>query len=124
MQESEASKNPNTQGDRGSPSSIETSELERLVVEAIREHRCLLESDQIAYEEWERAKADPCMPADLVERLEADCLRRQEETATQQDALSELIDRLGFVPRVPGDDLGAVNREAEGRDPSRSRPRE
>lgn len=77
------------------------AELELVVIDAIRQHRCLMEADQVVYEEWERSSEDPCVPLEQVEKLEAECLRRQKLTAEQQDTLSELLDILGYIPEVP-----------------------
>jgi hypothetical protein len=89
-----------TNGSKG-PGSMCKVELECLVIEEIRKHRCMLESDQLVYDDWERAKLDPRVPLETVERLAAECLSRQKKTAAQQDALSELLDQLGYVPKVP-----------------------
>lgn len=107
--------------DRTRLASLDKVELELCVIEAIREHRRLLESDQIVYEEWERAKADARVPSEQIERLAAECLSRQETTAAQQNALSELLDLLGYIPKLPEDDPEDLNRAQEY--PSLSRAR-
>lgn len=102
--------------DRMRFASMSKVELEPYVIEAIREHRRLLESDQVVYEEWESASVDPDIPLDQIERLEAECLSRQEKTAAQQDALSDLLDLLGYIPKVLEDRSEEVNRAQEDRD--------
>ncbi len=124
MREVETPKDTVSKNARTDLESLSKAELERLAVEAIREHQRLVESDQVVYKQWECAKADPGVPSELVTRLEEECLRRQEKTAAQQDALSHLIDLLGFIPKVPEGDATELNPELEGRDPWRSQPRE
>ena len=99
-------------------------ELELFVMEAICEHRRLSDSDQIVYEEWESARADPQVPTEQIERLAAECLSRQERTAAQQNHLSELLDLLGYIPKVPEDSPEEVNSAQEYPCLSRSRLRD
>ncbi len=99
-------------------------ELEQLVINEIRKHRDLMESDQVIYEEWEKSTADPFVPQEHVERLEAECLVRREKTLAQQETLSRLLRLLGFIPKVPDADSHEVNRVQEDRDPSQSQRHE
>ncbi|MET3649039.1 transcriptional repressor TraM [Phyllobacterium ifriqiyense] len=108
-----SSSETNSKFDRTSLTSMSKVELELCVIDAIREHRRLLESDQIIYEEWERARANPQVPTEQIERLAAECLSRQERTAAQQNHLSELLDLLGYIPKVPEDGAEEVNRVQE-----------
>lgn len=82
------------------------AELEPIIIAAMREHRRLMESDQIVYEEWERSKSDCSIPFEQVVSLEAECLARRKKSAAQQDRLSDLLDLLGYIPKVPGDCQG------------------
>lgn len=99
------------------------AELELLVIEEIRKHRCLMKSDEIVYEEWVAAKAQAGLPRDQIEKLEAECLIRRKKTAAQQDALADLLDLLGYIPKVPEGGAEEINRDREDRDLSRSQPR-
>ena len=83
--------------------SLSKAELEPIVVEAMREHRRLIESDQAVYDEWERSKSDCSIPFAQVENLEAECLARRKKTLAQQNQLSELLDILGYIPKVSTD---------------------
>ncbi|CAH1660860.1 transcriptional repressor TraM [Chelatococcus asaccharovorans] len=83
--------------------SVDKTMLERLVIDAIREHRCLLESDQLLHEEWQRAATSPSIPQEHAETLRAHCLDRQQATAAQQEILSYMLDLLGYIPTVPPD---------------------
>lgn len=78
-------------------------ELEAVVVEAMLEHRRLMESDQVVYDEWERSKLDCSIPFAQVESLEAECLARRKKALEQQERLADLLDLLGYVPKVPAD---------------------
>lgn len=86
--------------------SLPKSELERLAVSAILEHRRLLAADEAIYEEWVRSTADPTVQRDLLKILQAEYLSRQKKSGAQQDQLSEIIDALGYVPPIPS--VGAV----------------
>ncbi|WP_246787285.1 transcriptional repressor TraM [Rhizobium leguminosarum] len=46
--------------------SMKRSDLERLAVSAIREHRRLLAADEVVYEEWTRATDDPSISMPLA----------------------------------------------------------
>ncbi|MBD9524651.1 transcriptional regulator [Ensifer sp. ENS02] len=106
---------------------LSKAELEPIVVEAMREHRRLMESDQVVYDEWERSKSDCSIPFAQVESLEAECLARRKKTLAQQNKLSDLLDVLGYIPKVPTDCPGdscpeEVTPAPGALDPSRSRP--
>ena len=81
--------------------SISKSELERLAVSAIREHRAHLAADQAVYEEWLRATDDPSISSAVLQTLQDEFLARQKKSAAQQEGLSEILDALGFLPDVP-----------------------
>lgn len=110
--------------DRTRLASMSKVELEFCVMEAIREHRRLFESDQIVYEEWERAKTSTQVPSEQIERLAAECLSRQEKTAAQHNVLSELLDLLGYIPKLPEDGPEEINRVREDLGPSQARSRD
>lgn len=83
--------------------SVDKTVLERLTIEAILEHRRLLESDQLLHEEWRRAAANPRVPREHAEKLRAQCFDRQRLSAAQQEVLSTMLDLLGYVPEVWSD---------------------
>lgn len=124
MQEIEIQNESSDSSDRARMASFNKAELEPIVVEAIREHRCLLESDQIIFEAWESAKADPRIPFEQVERLEDECLVRRKKTLMQQDLLSDLLDMLGYIPIVPEGDPKEISPAQAGHDPLQSQRRE
>lgn len=106
---------------------LSKAELEPIVIEAMREHRRLMESDQVQYDEWERSKSDCSIPFAQVESLEAECLARRKKTLVQQNKLSDLLDVLGYIPKVPTDCPGDscpedVTPAQADHDPSRSPP--
>ncbi|MBB3918005.1 transcriptional regulator [Rhizobium anhuiense] len=84
-------------------SSMEESELEVLAVAAIREHRHLIAADEAVYEEWTRASADPSVSAAVLKSLQDEYVARQKKSEAQQELLSEIIDALGYVPKVAPD---------------------
>ncbi|MGF6175486.1 hypothetical protein ABIE33_003794 [Ensifer sp. 4252] len=92
--------------------SISKSELERLAVSAIREHRALLAADQAVYEEWLRATDDPSISSAVLQTLQDEYLARQKKSESQQEALSEILDMLGFLPAVPIDNADHESNEA------------
>ncbi|KSV63975.1 MULTISPECIES: transcriptional repressor TraM [Ensifer] len=92
-------------------SSISKSELERLAVSAIREHRALLAADQAVYEEWLRANDDPSISSAVLQTLQDEFLARQKKSEAQQEELSEILDALGFLPDMAIDDDGQESDE-------------
>ncbi|MDS7598441.1 transcriptional repressor TraM (plasmid) [Agrobacterium tumefaciens] len=86
-----------------SDETIEISRLEEMAVSAIKEHRALLAADQDVYDEWIRASEDPSVPSFIAQSLQDEYLARQKISEAQQKKLSDLIDRLGFVPAVIDD---------------------
>ncbi|WP_414816008.1 transcriptional repressor TraM [Rhizobium sp. IY2] len=82
---------------------MQESELEALAVAAIREHRHLIAADEAVYEEWTRASADPSISAALLKSLQDEYVARQKKSEAQQEALSEIIDALGYIPEVAPD---------------------
>ena len=88
-------------GSRGSRyAEMQKSELEELAVSAIRKHRELLTADELVYEEWVRANDDPSISASVMQTLQNEYLARQKASEAQQNELSEIIDVLGYVPKV------------------------
>ncbi|WP_105441281.1 transcriptional repressor TraM [Neorhizobium sp. T25_13] len=85
-------------------SSMQQSELEVLAVAAIREHRHLMAADEVVYEEWTRASDDPSVSAAVLKSLQDEYVARQKKSEAQQEALSKIIDALGYVPVVAPDD--------------------
>lgn len=83
--------------------SMEKLELEALAIAAIHEHRRLLAADEAVYEEWTRANEDPKTTAFVLRSLQDEYLTRQKKSESQQQALSDIIDALGYVPDVPVD---------------------
>jgi type III secretion system FlhB-like substrate exporter len=103
MQEIETKKGLSAGGENTRLAALSKAELEAVVIQAIREHRLLMESDQLVFDEWERAKLDCTIPFDQVESLEAECLVRRKKALAQQDCLSDLLDLLGYTPKIPAD---------------------
>ncbi|MBM7324787.1 transcriptional regulator [Agrobacterium sp. S2] len=83
-----------------SDQTLDRAQLEQLAVSAIREHRALLASDQLVYEEWTRASEDPSVPPFIIQSLQEEYMSRQKRSETQQERLSDIIETLGFVPDV------------------------
>jgi len=128
MQEIKTQEDPRNGNDRARLAALSKAELEPVVIEAMLEHRRLMESDQLVFDEWERAKSDCNIPFDQVESMEAECLARRKKAVVQQDHLSDLLDLLGYIPKVPGDChepefQGELSPAQADRDPSQSRPR-
>jgi TraR antiactivator len=84
--------------------STQKTELEVLAVAAIREHRSLMAADEVVYAEWARASADPSVSAAVRKSLQDEYIARQKKSEAQQEALSKIIDALGYVPVVAPDD--------------------
>lgn len=113
MQMGEARSSEDTGAERTSRyGSIDTSELEKLAVSAIRQHRVLLAADQAVYEEWQRAADDPSISSAVLQTLHKEYLARQRKSETQQEELSEILEALGYVPNVPIDASGQESDEA------------
>lgn len=79
-------------------------QLEELAVSVIKEHRALLAEDQLIYEEWTRASEDPSVPSCVRQSLQQEYLARQKRSEAQQERLAHIIEILGFVPSVVGED--------------------
>jgi hypothetical protein len=73
-------------------------ELEQQAVEAIRQHRCLVDSAQILYDEWIDLANDPKTPATVTRAMHADYISRQRQISEQQDALANMLTVLGYIP--------------------------
>jgi len=101
LNSSEANDERNDGGSRYG--SMQKSELEALAVAAIREHRQLIAADEAVHEEWTRASADPSVSAAVLKTLQDEYVARQKKSEAQQEALSEIIDALGYVPEVAPD---------------------
>lgn len=74
--------------------------LEKEVIEAIRNHRLLVDADEIIYAEWVAAAEDPMTPAQVMISMQKEYLVRQRRTLKQQMALIDMIDLLGYQPIV------------------------
>ncbi len=83
---------------------MDKSELEAMAVSAILEHRQLLASDHLVYEEWTRAESDPSVSGSIRQALKNEHIARQARSALQQQRLSDILDALGFIPAVDRDD--------------------
>lgn len=83
------------------PAMTEQSELERLTIASIFEHRALLAEAEAADEVLQAAGADPGLLPEDRETLEAACVKSRLTLTAQQLALNNLINRLGYVPDVP-----------------------
>ncbi|WP_037469894.1 transcriptional repressor TraM [Sinorhizobium fredii] len=83
--------------------SMEKSDLEKLAVSAILEHRRLIAADEAVYEEWTRSTSDPSISGSVLKSLQEEYVARQKKSEAQQEELSEIIDVLGYVPQVPLD---------------------
>jgi chromosome condensin MukBEF MukE localization factor len=75
-------------------------ELEQQAVEAIRQHRCLVDSAQILYDEWIDLADDPKTPATVTRAMQADYVSRQRQISEQQDALADMLTVLGYIPNT------------------------
>ncbi|MBK3666347.1 hypothetical protein JJE66_34680 [Bradyrhizobium diazoefficiens] len=76
-------------------------ELERLTVDAIREYRASVALAEAARLERVAAEADPdCCPERRAE-LQRIHEHAEAEHRARQLVLNNLIDRLGYVPKVP-----------------------
>ena len=129
MKEIETQEDSSGGNDCARLATLTTAELEPIVIEAMREHRRLMESDQVVYDEWERSKLDCSVPFAQVVSLEAECLARRKKTLAQQNQLADLLDILGYIPKVPTECPGDSGRDdvtpAPGAlDPSRWLPHE
>ena len=76
------------------------AQIERMTIDAIREHRAALAKAETAYHSWKEAQAA---------HLETVAERHKEYTklmlaaTVQQMVLATLVERLGFIPHVPPD---------------------
>ena len=77
---------------------LSSDQIERLTIEAILEHRAALAKAETAYESWQTAEA---ARADTASDLHEGYTRLMLAARAQQLVLATLIERLGFIPRVP-----------------------
>lgn len=77
---------------------LSIDQLETLTVDAIRQHRTLLSKAEAAFEALENAEA---AKANSVGDLREAYTREMLAARAQQMALAVLIERLGYIPRVP-----------------------
>lgn len=77
---------------------LSLTQLEKLTIEAIHEHRAALAKAETAYESWQTAEA---ARADTAADLHQGYTRLMLAARAQQLVLATLIERLGFIPRVP-----------------------
>ncbi|MBZ9603368.1 transcriptional repressor TraM [Phyllobacterium chamaecytisi] len=82
---------------------MQKPDLEVLAVSAIREHRHLLAAGEAVYEEWTLATASPSVSSAVLKSLQDEYIARQKKSEAQQEELSQIIDALGYVPKVPVD---------------------
>jgi TraR antiactivator len=79
---------------------LDRAELETLAVSTIQELRLLVGTAQILYEEWLQADKDSTSSASVMSAMQADYVRRQRELLDLQNTLDEMLQALGYVPKV------------------------
>jgi len=79
-------------------------ELEQVTIEAIREYRRQLAIAELADREWFRAQELPDLSEARREELRLAQMRTQTAHQAYRLVVSHLIDRLGFIPKVPADE--------------------
>lgn len=77
---------------------LSMDQLETLTVDAIHEHRALLAKSELAYEALEKAEAAQVETAGALREAYT---RVMLSARAQQIVLATLVERLGFIPRVP-----------------------
>ena len=77
---------------------LSSDQIEKLTIEAIHDHRAALAKGEAAYESWQAAET---AKADTAAGLHEDYTRLMLAARAQQLVLATLIERLGFIPRVP-----------------------
>lgn len=82
------------------PDGAEQTELERLTIVAIIEHRTLIAAAEAADEALRWAEGDRQLSVEHRASLEAACDKSRLTLTAQQLALNNLIDRLGYIPDV------------------------
>jgi TraR antiactivator len=80
---------------------LDKADLEAEAVAAIRQLRLLTATAQVLYDDWLRAEEDPTSSKSVLRQMQEDYLRRQRGLCDKQNAVSELIDALGYVPEIP-----------------------
>ncbi|MGB3272952.1 MAG: transcriptional repressor TraM [Xanthobacteraceae bacterium] len=78
--------------------SLSRTQLEKLAIEAIHEHRGLLAKAEAAFESLENAED---AKADTAGELRETYTKAMLAVRAQQSVLATLVERLGFIPRVP-----------------------
>ncbi|CAM5280082.1 hypothetical protein AFEL58S_00204 [Afipia felis] len=79
---------------------LSLDEIERMTIDAIREHRAALAKAEAAYDSWKEAQA---AHLETVTERHKEYTRVMLAATVQQMVLATLIERLGFIPRVPPD---------------------
>lgn len=77
---------------------LSKDQVEKLMIDAIREHRALLARSEAAYDALEKAEA---AQADTAGTLREAYTRVMLAARAQQMVLATLVERLGFIPQVP-----------------------
>lgn len=77
---------------------LSKDQIEKLTIDAIHEHRGLLAKAEAAFESLESA-ADA--RADTADELRETYTKMMLAVRAQQTVLATLVERLGFIPRVP-----------------------
>jgi hypothetical protein len=77
---------------------LSSDQIEKLTIEAIHEHRTLLAKAEAAFESLESAEA---AKAGTAGELREAYTRTMLAARAQQMVLATLVERLGFIPRVP-----------------------
>ncbi len=78
-------------------------ELEQVTIEAIREYRRQLALAELADQEWLRAQEQTDLCEKRREELRLAHMRTQTAHQAYQLVVSHLIERLGFIPKVPSE---------------------
>ncbi|MBN8955817.1 MAG: transcriptional regulator [Rhizobiales bacterium] len=77
---------------------LSLTQIEKLTIDAIQEHRALLAKAEAAFESLESAEA---ADAGTAGELRETYTRMMLAARAQQMVLAALIERLGFIPSVP-----------------------
>ena len=85
--------------------SLDHHEIEALAIVSIVEHRRRLKSAEAAYHAWRAINESESAEA---HKLKAEYMRAALDNYAQMTVVAILVDRLGRVPSMPGDDEQAA----------------
>lgn len=71
-------------------------QIEKLTVDAIREHRAAIAQAEVAYQTWKACKVDTD-----TERLQQQYTKLMLASRAQQMIVATLVEHLGYIPDVP-----------------------